>query len=363
MHFFDFLKEAKNIPSPQILKNLGTRKLETVVGGTFDILHIGHETLLITAFEIAKKVHLCIMSDEGIKSLGYKKYPAKIRPFRERKKNIIDFLAKLNLMNQVIISKIEDPYSYAIQGQQAKKLDSIVISSEKSVIKRTKRINILRQENALHPLDIFRIPMIFDTNGTPFSSSKYRNSEKKEEVKQELPTYYLTDTIREIVSKPVGEFVKSVEELPKPKKGVIAIGDVVTKNLIHFGYPISIAILDRKSKRAAVESVIPYLAQKNEIYDLIPYLPIINPSGIISKDSWYKIYIALTQPNPMIIRIFGEEDLMGFPATLIAPEGTLIIYGQPPPKPGLVYFFVNDDIKERVIGLLERMKKYMGGIK
>jgi len=63
----------------------------------------------------------------------------------------------------------------------------------------------------------------------------------------------------------------------------------------------------------------------------------------------------------MIIRIFGEEDLMGFPATLIAPEGTLIIYGQPPPKSGLVYFFVNDDIKERVISLLERMKKIYGG--
>jgi uncharacterized protein (UPF0218 family) len=49
----------------------------------------------------------------------------------------------------------------------------------------------------------------------------------------------------------------------------------------------------------------------------------------------------------------GEEDLMGFPAVLLAPNGSTVLYGQP--DVGIVWIPVNDQTKKITRDLLEEM--------
>src|SRR5438046_10416582 len=59
------------------------------VGGTFDILHIGHQTLLAKAFELGELVFVGVTGDRLVSKLS-KDNP--VRTFAVRRRNLMQFL-------------------------------------------------------------------------------------------------------------------------------------------------------------------------------------------------------------------------------------------------------------------------------
>jgi len=55
------------------------------------------------------------------------------------------------------------------------------------------------------------------------------------------------------------------------------------------------------------------------------------------------------------VRIFvrGEEDLAALPAILLAPEGSVVLYGQP--DEGVVFVSITKSKKEEILDLLDKI--------
>jgi uncharacterized protein (UPF0218 family) len=78
-----------------------------------------------------------------------------------------------------------------------------------------------------------------------------------------------------------------------------------------------------------------------------------NPAAVIYPEAWSVIDTAIHDSEKSLITVDGEEDLMGFPAVLLAPNGSAVLYGQP--DVGIVWIPVNDQTKKTTRELLEEM--------
>ena len=114
---------------------------------------------------------------------------------------------------------------------------------------------------------------------------------------------------------------------------VIAVGDVTAATLLDDGI----------TKRGAYE---------REFKANGEYL-IYNPAAVIYPEAWSTIDTAIHQDKPSLINVDGEEDLLGFPAVLLAPDDAVILYGQP--DVGIVWVPVTPENKSLARELLEQM--------
>ncbi|MDQ4073301.1 MAG: pantetheine-phosphate adenylyltransferase [Thermoproteota archaeon] len=108
------------------------------VGGTFDILHLGHLELLRKSFELGQSVIIGVTSDNFVKT----KLNKKIQNFYDlRVKNLQDVIEKdLGISSSNYrISQLDDDYGPLIKSD---KVDCLVVSHETAA--RGKRINDIR---------------------------------------------------------------------------------------------------------------------------------------------------------------------------------------------------------------------------
>ncbi len=338
-------------PKPRRLIGVSDIFNDTILGGTFDHLHIAHRGLISLTLDITKRAHICVMSDEWLKS---KRHSNNIEDFQTRYNNVKSFIARINQIDKAIISQIDDPYSYALTGRYANVVDSIVISREKTVLERTVELNDKRAKLGLPPLKIILMPIISDLKGKPISSTRIRAHDLM--FPPSNHRFIVTDELREELKKPKGDFYKSISELPEPSNCVIAVGDIVTRTLAEEGYPISISVVDMQSKREKLSHYFYYLEVNREegLYYTPIVIPSINEQGTITYDSWFALQLALAQSYPVLIRVYGEEDLLGFPATILAPVGAYVIYGDPF-RNGLVVIKVTEKVKKHAIRSLFKM--------
>ncbi len=134
------------------------------VGGTFDRFHKGHEKLLNEAFNIGDNVLIGVTSDE----FGGKK--GNIDHCSKRISRLEEFLQKFN--SRYIVKKLEEPYGPTIHDS---KIDAIVVSRETKPT--ADKINKIRQEKSMDPLEIFIIDWVLADDGKPISSTRIRNGE------------------------------------------------------------------------------------------------------------------------------------------------------------------------------------------
>ncbi|MHA1230539.1 MAG: phosphopantetheine adenylyltransferase [Candidatus Helarchaeota archaeon] len=139
------------------------------VAGTFAQFHIGHESLLKTAFKLGELVVVAITSDEMVKN---KILSEKIPKFESRKQNMIKYLEKHGFLKHAQIVKLEDKYGTAITDKEQ---DAIVVSED--TYKVAEEINKIRRERALPPLTIISIPLIYSKDNKPISSTRIRTGE------------------------------------------------------------------------------------------------------------------------------------------------------------------------------------------
>lgn len=147
------------------------------------------------------------------------------------------------------------------------------------------------------------------------------------------------DNISEF-KKPLGKLYPNFEDaIPEIKKAefLISVGDQTTKNLMDNDLTPDLGIIDNRIQR---EDHTHNIIQENNILEAE------NPAGTITDDLWETIESAIeaikTDGIKRQIIVKGEEDLAVLPCILIAPEETIILYGQP--NEGLVFVKASDVI-------------------
>lgn len=142
-----------------------------MMGGTFDRLHLAHQSLLKTAATIAEEVFVGVVGDElGKKLFAKKAYKELIQAFDVRLTNVINYISQFTTNYQV--ESLKDPWGPAPSDPRA---DVIVVSFETE--KSAHQINSMREDLGLPPpLDIVMIPWVY-VDGLPISSTRLRKAE------------------------------------------------------------------------------------------------------------------------------------------------------------------------------------------
>ena len=138
------------------------------MGGTFDIIHHGHITLLSNAFEISEKVIIGLTSDEFVQKKG--KNP--IHKYDERLKNLTSIIFRKFPNSYFEISQLNNDFGPAVFE---KEVQALVVSDETK--NQGNILNKLRTERNLSPVEIIVVPMTLAKDGKRISTTRIKNSE------------------------------------------------------------------------------------------------------------------------------------------------------------------------------------------
>ena len=138
------------------------------MGGTFDIIHHGHMTLLSTAFDISEKVIIGLTSDEFVQKKGKKP----IHKYDERLKNLTSIILKKFPNSYFEISQLNNDFGPAVFE---KEVQALVVSDETKT--QGNILNKLRIERNLSPVEIIVVPMTLAKDGKRISTTRIKNSE------------------------------------------------------------------------------------------------------------------------------------------------------------------------------------------
>ena len=138
------------------------------MGGTFDIIHHGHITLLSTAFDISEKVIIGLTSDEFVQKKGKKP----IHKYDERLKNLISVIFHKFPNTNFEISQLNNDFGPAVFE---KEVQALVVSDETK--NQGNILNKLRIERNLSPVEIIVVPMTLAKDGKKISTTRIKNSE------------------------------------------------------------------------------------------------------------------------------------------------------------------------------------------
>jgi len=137
-------------------------------GGTFDILHKGHYTLLLKAFEVGKQVIIGISSDyyASVKKKRItNEYPIRL-------KNLKRFIEdKFNKSNYSIY-ELNDFYGPTVLTNDVQAIVTTEGTKENCI-----KINELRKSKGLPQLEIIIVPLVEDQDGKVISSTRIRRGE------------------------------------------------------------------------------------------------------------------------------------------------------------------------------------------
>ena len=137
-------------------------------GGTFDIIHRGHLTLLSNSFKISDKVIIGLTSDEFARKRG----KTLVNNYQTRLDNLTTIISKEFPSSSFDIRKLDNDFGPAVL---TKEVEALVVSEETSG--QGKVLNQLRASKNLPPVKIITIPMFLAKDGVRISTTRIRNSE------------------------------------------------------------------------------------------------------------------------------------------------------------------------------------------
>lgn len=179
----------------------------------------------------------------------------------------------------------------------------------------------------------------------------------------------LPDSLRHEFHAPLGEFYRVEQGRPSPEERVAAlvrenphapvvvVGDLTAKTLVGQGVRPDILVLDGKTHRK--DNVRVNLSPPSKTHEVA------NPPGRITVGAWKLIAqlcnslstVDRSGKRVSVVWVIGEEDLLVLPAVLESPEGTLVLYGQPPMVgdggSGIVVVEVHPSLKARLQVIIE----------
>ncbi len=160
----------------------------------------------------------------------------------------------------------------------------------------------------------------------------------------------LPEDLRGAFKEPMGPIETDAEILVGDISGpLIAVGDVVTYHFERTGHTPDVAVVDGLTERDAVD---PEIADTLEASGA-RRIEATNPAAALSESMLRALREAVKDEKPVAIDVKGEEDLVTLPAIVLAPEDASVVYGQP--GEGMVHVRVDEEVRKRARGLLERM--------
>ncbi len=135
------------------------KEKKVIVGGTFEVLHKGHEVFLKKAFSLGK-VTIGLTSNKMAEKIKKRK----VNDFKRRKRGLELFLRKNSFKRPKII-KIKDKFGPTLKET----FDYIVVSPE--TYKTALLINRQRQKSNKEPIKIIKIKFVLDKDRKPISST------------------------------------------------------------------------------------------------------------------------------------------------------------------------------------------------
>src|SRR5437879_9979219 len=138
--------------------------MQVVLGGTFDILHKGHEALFPASFECRPELVLVALTRDrvGRESRG------RVKPYAASERKLKGFLAARK-WGPAKLEPIDDSYGPA---DDLPDLDVIVVSAERHPV--AVALNETRAAKGLRPLEIRAVPMVLAQDGLPIASRRIR---------------------------------------------------------------------------------------------------------------------------------------------------------------------------------------------
>ena len=139
------------------------------MGGTFDILHIGHEALFKIASNESDIILIGLTTDERAKK---GRRTVNLNNYDIRKENIEILLDSLGILEKFEIVPLSNDWGPSVIDGH---FEAIIVSEE---TKHTaERINKIRMKEGKSELRIVVVPMIMAFDGQIISSSRIRNNE------------------------------------------------------------------------------------------------------------------------------------------------------------------------------------------
>ena len=139
------------------------------VGGTFDILHVGHRNLLIRASEEGDEVLIGLTTDVRAKQSRKSEV---LNSYEIRKENLEYYLASEGLLEKFIIVPLNNDWGPSVVDED---FDAIVVSEETK--KTADKINSIRVSEGKNKLDVVVVPLVLADDGQTISSSRIRKQE------------------------------------------------------------------------------------------------------------------------------------------------------------------------------------------
>jgi uncharacterized protein (UPF0218 family) len=167
--------------------------------------------------------------------------------------------------------------------------------------------------------------------------------------------YVLPDALRAELARPFGPVVAG-KDLPALLEGatVLAVGDVVSLTLKTLGIEPRLFVCDFLTQRGEPDPT--YEAELGAWGRLA--FRVSNPAATVTREAWDAVRLGLAagaEAAPVRVVVDGEEDLLGIPCFLEAPDGSLVLYGMP--GKGVVVVTVDAAFKAKVAALLARFTK------
>jgi GTP-dependent dephospho-CoA kinase len=180
--------------------------------------------------------------------------------------------------------------------------------------------------------------------------------------------YVLPEGLRKELAAPFGPVLQS-EQLKEHLAGVevvVAVGDVVSLTLKILGITPRLFVCDYQTQRGIPSGAGTFtkglVSNESALYEMElgswgdMAFTVRNAAGTITRAAWDAIRIGLEAPEgPVRVHVTGEEDLLGIPCFLEAPEGAVVLYGMP--NQGVVAVRVDAAFKARVAALLAKFER------
>lgn len=323
-----------------------------VLGGTFDRLHAGHKDLLDSAVMQSENLTIGLSTK---KIYSRKMLSQIIEPYKYREDKIKEYIRSKNSNINLNIIPLNDVYGTTLEEN-----DFDVIFVTDSTYDSAIDINGKRASLGMRKMEVNKVPLRKDENGEVISSERIRAGEINREglvyknVFGKKADLMLPADLRNELRHPIGDVItnnESFHEFFGNGNLVITVGDIVTKTLRENKTPADLEIIDFKTRRSKVDTLPITKSIKHEM--------ISNAPGCISPAAVQAIYVKLRScienKSKNQIYIQGEEDLLTLPVILLAPLGSIVLYGQFDLS-AMIEVRVTEVLKEKIYYLLKRFK-------
>ena len=327
----------------------------SVLGGTFDHFHKGHERFIGAALADSEKLTIGITSDEMLDNKSQKNT---VENYPTREQSVEDFITTNGHKNRVEVFKINDIYGPSIDDLS---LEAIYVIDD--TYKGAEMVNLKRESLGLTKLAIVVVPTLDMNDSKRISSTAIRLGKIDRHGNNYADLFpidaslTLPDSLRDQLKEPFGEVVNNLEISKLKNYFLIAVGDIVVSNLLQHDVIPNLSIFDKISNREKITEI--------EVLDHLPKnsLKLNNAPGTINCTTALKIEKVIQESigshEKFSIEISGEEDLLALPAMLFAPLDSRVIYGLK--DEGAVVVTITEDLKKiLVIQIIKKLKPLVG---